>query len=760
MSKFEYKKIMPRYRIIVILLTFVAIGVLSKTMYLMTAKRDYWMQVADRVKKDSLSIEPVRGNILSSDGQLLASSIPEYKLYMDFKALYDAENDSLWHANLDSICEGLHQIFPDKSVAEFKADLKEGEKKMRRGWQIYDKRVSYDTYTRVLQLPVFRLSRNKSGFYGESLDARQRPYGTLAGRTVGAMYGEIGKDDDRIQPRFGLEMSYDSILRGTNGVRHRRKVLNRFLNITDTAPVDGADIVTTIDVDVQDLAERSLLKELERSNGEVGVAIVMDVHTGDIKAIVNLDKRGDGKYREVRNHAVSDLHEPGSVIKVASIMTALDDGYIDTTTTVDVSNGRWTMYGSTVEDDEYRRGGFMSILGRTTLTVPEIISYSSNIGVSKIIDKYYHDTPDKFVRGLYRTGLNVDLKIPINGSTSAIIKMPYRSKKNPRQWEVTAYKSNNGKQEELKQTGTNYKLVLPGWSNTTLPWMSFGYETQIPPISVLAFYNAIANNGVMVYPRLVKEVVKDGQVLIENPVKIVPGHAQICSKETLVKIQKMLEEVVSEGTGKPAGNDVFPVAGKTGTAQISNGKAGYKTGRIQHWLTFAGYFPANKPEYSCIVCIQKAGGGGYGGSTSGAVFRDISMGLMAKRVKYDVKDARDESSILVPDVKNGNILAADYVLTHLGIKTNNGWNGSYASGNPIWGKAVKTNNSTIKLSKEAINGKSRVPDVVGMGARDAVYLMESRGIRTRIKGVGKVHKQSLAAGSSIRKNSICTIELK
>ena len=391
MSKFDSKKVMPRYTAIAILMVVVAVALLGKTVYIMTVKKNYWMEVADRVKKDSVSVKPVRGNILSSDGQLMASSLPEFKMFMDFQALHDAENDSLWYAKLDSICFCLNEIFPEKTAREFKTDLEEGHKKLSRHWAVWDKRVDYNTYTEVKTLPVFRLMPYKSGFHVEEFNARQRPYGSLAGRTVGEMFG--AKDT----ARCGLELSYDSILRGTNGIIHRRKVLNKFLNIMDTPPIDGADIITTIDVGMQDLAERSLIDELKDINANVGVAIDMEVATGDVKAIVNMEKCVDGEYREIKNHAVSDMLEPGSVFKTASIMVALDDGVVDTTYRVETGSGVWPMYGRSMRDHNWRRGGY------GMMTLPKTLMVSSNVGVSRIIDDHFRGNPEKYVQGIYRT---------------------------------------------------------------------------------------------------------------------------------------------------------------------------------------------------------------------------------------------------------------------------------------------------------------------------------------------------------------------
>lgn len=355
MSNFDRKKIMPRYSAVAVVMTLVALTVVGKALYIMTGQRDYWMEVAARQKKDSVSVKPIRGNILSCNGQLMASSLPEFKLFIDFQAISDAKNDSLWEAKVDTLCLALSHIFPEKSEKAFKKHFEEGRQKMSRHWPIWKKRVDYSTYSEVRSLPFFSMSPYKSGFHTTEFNARQRPYGSLAGRTVGDLFG--AKDT----ARFGLELSYDSILRGTNGIIHRRKVLNKFLDIMDTPPIDGSDIVTTIDVNMQDLAERAVINELVRINGNVGVAIVMEVSTGDIKAIVNMEKCFDGEYREVKNHAVSDLLEPGSVFKVASLLVALDDGVADTAQMVATGTGQWQMYGRTMRDHNWVKGGYRTI---------------------------------------------------------------------------------------------------------------------------------------------------------------------------------------------------------------------------------------------------------------------------------------------------------------------------------------------------------------------------------------------------------------
>jgi len=412
MSKFKSDKVMPRYFAIAVVLTLIGFAVVGKAMYIMTAKKDYWTQVADRLKRDSVSVRPSRGNILSCDGQLMASSIPEYKVYMDFQAgrddsIHAHKQDSIWEEKIDTICEGLSQIFPSKTAAEFKTHLMEGKKRVlkngkegARHYPIWPRRIDYNTFCEVRKLPIFKEPIYKGGFHWEEFNARRRPFGSLAQRTVGDMYG--AKDS----AKYGLELSYDSILRGKNGLMHRRKILSKYLDIPVLLPEDGADIVTTIDVGMQDLAERAMIEELKEINGEMGVAILMEVKTGDIKAIVNMSRGSDGEYHEAVNNAISYRCEPGSVFKTASFLVALDDGVVDTSFVIHTGSGVMNMHGRDMKDHNWRRGGYQDI------NVARALEVSSNIGVSYVIDKFYGSNPKKYVEGLYRVGIHEDLKIP------------------------------------------------------------------------------------------------------------------------------------------------------------------------------------------------------------------------------------------------------------------------------------------------------------------------------------------------------------
>ena len=703
------KKIMIRYSFIILIMVLVGIAIIFKAGIIMFAERQYWNDVADRFVKENVTVQPNRGNIISSDGQLMASSLPEYKIYMDFKA-GGINKDTLLIKYLDSICDGLHQIFPDKSKAEFKSHILKGRKKGSRNYLLYPKRISYIQYKEAKSLPVFNMSQYRGGFKAESFNQRKKPFGSLAMRTLGDMYSDV-----TLGAKNGLELQYDSILKGKEGITHRQKVMNKYLNIVDIPPVDGCDIITTIDVGMQDIAEKALVDKLKEINGNVGVAILMVVETGDVKAIVNMTKCNDGVYREIRNNAVSDMMEPGSTFKTASIMVALEDGYITPDQEVDTGNGVYNMHGRPMKDHNWHRGGY------GVINTTQVLMYSSNIGVSRLVDENYHKNPEKFVEGLYKLGIATPLNLDIPGAAKKPnIRMPNKD----------------------------------NWSKTALAWMSIGYETQVPPMNTLAFYNAIANNGKMVKPRFVKSIVKNGEVIEEIPTEVL--NPAIASPKTIEQIQTILEKVVSEGLGKRAGSKQFHVSGKTGTAQVSQGKGGYKSGTMQYLVSFCGYFPSEAPKYSCIVAIQKSGLPASGGLMAGSVFSEIAERVFAKHLAKDLKEAKDSTSILTPDVKRGDLVATNYILDKIDIPTT-GDIGKAKGSKPIWGNITHTPNTNISLEPKEINDK-RIPNVIGMGAKDAVYLLESLGLRVHLIGIGKVKSQSIPAGNTLYKGK--TIQLR
>ena len=708
---------MTRYFFVILLMALIGVAIVVKAGITMFAERQYWQDVADRFVKENVTVKPNRGNIISSDGKLMASSLPEYRIYMDFmsgekdekrRKKDQARRDSILTANMDSICIGLHKIFPDKSAAQFKAHLKKGRQAKSRNYLIYPKRISYIQYKEVKRLPVFCLNGYKGGFKELAYNQRKKPFGSLAARTLGDVYADTAKG-----ARNGIELAFDTILKGRDGLTHRQKVMNKYLNIVDVPPVDGCDLISTIDVGMQDICEKALVDKLKELNAFVGVVVLMEVATGEVKAIVNMTKGKDGNYYEMRNNAISDMLEPGSTFKTASIMVALEDGKITPDYVVDTGNGQMPMHGRVMKDWNWRRGGY----GK--LTVTEILEVSSNVGTSYIIDHFYGSNPQKYIDGLRRMSIDQPLHLQIAGEGKPNIRGP----------KERSY-----------------------FSKTALPWMSIGYETQVPPLNILTFYNAIANNGVSIRPKFVKAAVKDGEIVKEYPTEVI--NPKICSDKTLAQIREILQKVVGEGLAKPAGSKQFHVSGKTGTAQISQGAAGYKAGVTNYLVSFCGYFPSEAPKYSMIVSIQKPGPTASGGLMAGSVFSKIAERVYAKDLRLPLTSAIDTNTVVIPHVKAGEMRQTQRVLEELNINIQ----GKIAdSRKEVWGSTHAAPQAVVLESRGIM--QNFVPSVIGMGAKDAVYLLESKGLKVNLVGVGKVKSQSIANGTIIRKGQTITLTM-
>lgn len=740
--KFDKKYISGQFTLVIILALLFCVGIIVFMVKTMTVDKKKWEEVRKgNFEKDSLIVEPQRGNILSADGQLMASDLPDYKVYIDFKSGLSKEavknnkfshqdsvffntKDSLflgkneaYAKTLDSICEGLSKICPPKTAAEYRMHLAEGWKSQSRYYEVCKhKTLNYIQYKELMALPFFRDYENRKFFVGLNIvprNNRKKPFGSLARRTLGDMFGDKDNKENK-SARSGLELAYDSLLRGVPGIMHRRKILNRYVDLIDIKPQNGYDIVSTIDVTMQDVSENALREEFNviRSTGglaDMGVVVLMERKTGDVKAIVNLSLYDDGEYYEARNFALAALMEPGSTFKTASILVGLDDGTLDVNETTNGNGGVYNMYGSMMKDHNWNRGGYGE------MDVAHTLMYSSNIGVSRLIDKHYHNNPEKFVEGLHRIGIGADLHLPFVGAATPKIRMPKEDRSN--------------------------------WSNTALAWMSIGYETQIPPISTVTFYNAIANDGKMVRPRFVKAAQKDGQVVQEMPVEVIKE--QIARPQAIKQIQEMLLRVVSEGVGKRAGSKYFAVAGKTGTAQIG-GKGGYKGGG--HLVSFCGYFPAEDPQYTCIVAIRLVHGLASGGGQAGPVFKKIAESIYANAVTSDLSRAKDSLTVFAPQVKKGYAGATKAVLERLNLKAKT----TGLQNNEI--VSINTNGNSISF--EAFDYDfDHLPDLKGMGLRDAVYEIERRGMKARVKGAGKVVKQSMHPGTKSQEGQTVEIEL-
>lgn len=679
---FDSKHIIPRYTFVIIVLTLVGAAVIGSAAYQMIFESEYWKTVRQRLASQQKDIPALRGNIYSADGQLLVGSMPIYTLRADFVVRDPNDSvaerklriwrDSAFTADLDSLCIGLNKLFPETSPADFRKKLLDGKKRGRRNLAIKHN-VSYIKYKEFLKLPFVNHGRIRTGFYAEEIPQRQKPYGNMATRTLGSL---LPACDSAMN---GLELAYDSILRGINGKKHREKVRSLWMDRTDVEPTNGLDIISTIDVGMQDAAEKILVRKLHEVNGEIGVVVLMEVATGDVKAIANMTRLGSPGnyyYAEVKNNAITDLWEPGSTFKTASMMVALEDGVVTRKDGVEVGNGVYMMHGRPMKDHNWRKGGY----GRK-ISVDECLMFSSNVGVSRIIDEHYFQHPEKYVDGLYREGVGVPFSLPFKGQGFPKVRRP-------------------------KPDGSN-------WSKTALAWMSIGYETQIPPIYTVTFYNAIANNGRMVKPRFVRAICKDGVTLKEFPVEVVKEH--ICKPSTLKDIHEILERVVNDptGLGKKAGCKQFKVCGKTGTAQVADENGSYHGSPARYMVSFCGFYPSENPKYSCIVCIKKSGLPASGGGQCGPVFSELAQYVMAKGIFREPAEAADSTSVLqAPE--------------------------------PV--KPEMTETGTI-------------PDVSGLGARDAIRLLESVGLNVRLHGQGRVQKQSIPAGSKPVRGQTITLEL-
>lgn len=723
------KNSIARYYAIYGLLVVAAMYILGKAVQTMShPMREYWEAVDARFVSDSIPIPAKRGDLLSDDGRVLSTSLPEYRLYLDLR-VQDRDSlartrtqhfrDSLIDNHVDEIARGLSRIFPERSTHEFRSMILDARKNcMRKVNGRYPRPIrlnpgsmaTYVQYTECKKLPLLCESRFKGGFYGEVVTRRERPYGRLAARTLGDLTADSGK------AKNGLELGFDSILCGRPGIMHRTKVRDRRVSLVDVEPEDGHDLMTTIDIDVQDVADRALRNKLkeETVNGEIGMAVVMEVATGDVKAIVNLQRGSDGEYYEMKNSLVSDLMEPGSTFKTGSIMVAMEDGKINKNTRIDTGNGLWPMYGRTMRDHNWTKGGY------GMLNVTRVLMKSSNIGVSRLIDGAYHDSPDRFVRGLNNLGVGIPMHLDIPGSGTPKVYMPKKGKNGHWLLPVTR----NGQPMEF--------------GKPDLAWMSIGYTVQLPPIYTLAFYNGIANNGRMVKPRFVTRELKDGQVVREFPTEVIKE--KMCSQKTLDAIHEILDSVVMspEGLGRAAGRNGgrFRVSGKTGTAQIAR-DGGYHNGPTRYMVSFCGYFPSEKPKYSCLVCIVKTGTPASGGGQCGPVFCEISQYLMTKDMYCAIPKSADTATVKTPVVAGGQPAKARQVL-----------------------RMLDSDEPLPESRDEASVPAGTVPDLKGMGARDAVQALQHLGLRARVNGKGRVTHQSVAPGGKAAKGHVVTLTLE
>lgn len=699
------RDIVWRVAIIYIGVLLFSLAIVGRIIYLQFVKGNELAAKAETLTLKEFIIQPNRGDIYASDNRLLASSIPFYEIRMDPNS--NALSAELFNRDIDSLAYCLSRLFRDKSSYAYKQELISARRKGER-YLLIKRGVSYTQLKEMKTFPIFREGRYKGGFIYVQDNQRILPHNNLASRTIG--YLTKGSSGNVV----GIEGAYDHELSGRVGVRLMQKLSgNVWMPVTDKneiEPKDGNDIITTIDINLQDVAENALLGQLVKHDAHHGSVILMEVRTGEVKAIVNLEKGQDGKYRENYNYAIGESTEPGSTFKLASLLVALEDGMVQLEDTIDAGNGIVRYYDKDIRDT--KQGGYGKI------TVKDAFEVSSNVAVSKIIYENYHDRPADFVDRLYAMRLNEKLGVEIKGEGQPHINYP----------------------------GDPY------WSGISLPMMSHGYEVRMTPLQILAFYNAIANNGRMVKPRFVKEIRYHGNVIKRFETEVL--NPSICSRETVRKAIDMLEGVVENGTAKNLNNTYYSIAGKTGTAQIANEKYGYTVGsKISYQASFVGFFPSDNPMYSCMVVVNSPSNAVYYGNlVAGPVFKEIADKVFATKI-YLQNDYvnNDPHDLDYPYSKNGFKKDLTQVLSYLGIEVKGGDQESE------W--VVPSKHDThVEIQNLTINS-NLVPNVLEMGLQDAVYLLEELGLKVVATGRGKVIKQSLVPGTEIHPGQVIQLEM-
>jgi cell division protein FtsI (penicillin-binding protein 3) len=696
------KDILWRVYLCLIGMALFGVAILAKVFYIQQVKGNYWRSMADSLHTGYVALDAERGTIYSEEGRMLSTSIPYFDIRIDFAAdgLRD-KNGKVFKENLDSLALSLSQLFTDRNRAGYKQLLQEGYKSKDR-YFLLKRDVPFNQYQQLRQFPMFRLEKNKGGMIAESKSKRINPFKLLANRTIG-----LPRENSQ---SVGLERTYNEYLKGVTGKRLMRRIAGgTYVPVEgyDIEPENGRDIITTLDVNMQDIVETALMNMMVQNEADHGTCILMEVKTGKIKAMANLGRQTDGSYWENMNYALQ-VGEPGSTFKLATVISVLEDKYATMNSMVNMDGGRWQVGRRTVFDSEPHPGP-------QNVTIKHAFELSSNVGMAKLAVQFYGRQPNNFVAHLKRLKLDQNTGIDLVGEGRPVIK-------------TTSSKT---------------------WSNTTLPWMAFGYEVLISPLQTCMLYNAVANNGKMMKPYLVNSVMEYGLVVKQfEPTVMLDS---ICSQQTLRQVRAMLEGVAIDGTAKKLRNPYYSFAAKTGTALVANGSRGYADKIYQS--SFAGYFPANDPQYTCVVVIKNKPHAlrFYGANVAGPVFREVADKLYAIAVEKQqpMQATMQLDSMLA--MKNGKGAEWKQILGTLQLP----WNGSVAGNSWV---SARVNNRRIAF-QQVSQLKGAVPDVTGMGLKDALYLLENAGLRVVVKGAGKVKVQSLPGGTRIGNEQTIVIEL-
>lgn len=683
------------------LIVLLAVAVLVRLCDVQFVEGDKWRAMADSLSTKYINVEAARGNIYSNDGSLLATSVPEYELRMDLYAGGITEN-SVFYSKVDSLAMKLSAFFGDKTPKEYSRILRNARADSAR-YMLVKRKVNYQDLKTIRSFPLYNIGKYTGGLIAIQQNKRILPFKSLAARTIG--YKNVNVDNG-----VGLEGAYGSFINGESGKRLVQRIAGGvWMPVNDEAeiaPKEGADIISTIDINMQDLAQSALEKQLIASDADHGTVILMEVNTGEVRAVANYTMESKGIYKEKFNYAIGGSQDPGSTFKLASYMALLEDNKVDTNTLVETGNGEYKVFRHTIRDSH---GGI------GTVTVKKAFEQSANTAIAKLIYTNYKDDPKQFTDHLYKIHLNERLGLQIPGETKPVIKNP----------------SNKS------------------WSGLSLAQMAYGYEMQITPLQILAFYNAIANNGKYIAPIFVKEIRRLGNPIEQFQARVI--HEQVASPKTVKKLQEMLEAVVTQGTGRLMGSPFYRVAGKTGTAQVADGNKGYKAKR-SYQASFCGYFPADKPKYAIMVSINGPKNGYYGATVAGPVFKEIADRIYASDIQmYNNVTDRLVGNTKSPEAKAGQSKPVKTVYNALGIKA------LYAAKSAYF-NTIDTSNGIVYEEYSSVKGM--MPNVTGMGLKDALYLLGNAGLKTVVKGSGKVYSQSIPTGMKIGKGLMVELELK
>ncbi len=707
------------YRVYIVLFGLfvpIAIILVYKTFQISIQEADHWVAVGEDNYIDEREIEAERGNIMADDGSLLATSVPFFDIYFDpFTA---SEED--YKNNLDTLANCLatyvDNTFTVGGFKEYLTDLRDTSVNKNRHVLLKSK-VSYYEKRRMETFPLFNLGRYKSGLIAEKRSERKRPFGILARRTIGYVRNTA--------QNVGLEGYYDEVLGGKPGkqvmirVDRKRDLWMPVQDLTEIEPKSGDDILTTIDVNIQDIAERALLKGMKYHEAEWGTAVVMEVNTGEIKGIANLGQVEDKmEWYEIYNYAIGRATEPGSTFKLASIMALLEDDFVTLEDSIDIEKGETSFYDIVMEDASYESSKL------DTITVRKAFEMSSNVGIAKMVDRYYSNRNDLngqkgaelFIDKIKQFNLHLPTGIEIEGEANPFVKKAYSDSSQ--------------------------------WSGITLPWMSTGYEVKVTPLQLLTFYNAVANNGKLMKPLLVKEIRRFGEPI--ETFKSTVVKESIASRKTIEQVHQLLEGVVLRGTARKFQSKRYNFAGKTGTAQVDYKRSSKGTRVRGYQASFAGYFPAENPVYSCIVVVYKPRKNGiYGGDVALPIFREIADKCFDSLIElYEPMNKGPKpvlSDRLLPSGTIGDKEDMKKVFAYLDLPY---------YGDPLTPiAALRAERDSLIFERRTIR-EDVVPNVVGMGLRDALFVLENAGLKVQEDGVGKVSMQSIIPGTRVQGQTV------